>query len=146
MRGIKTLAVRFERQCSNACHLASWLKGHPAIECVHYPADPDHPDAGTVRRLFTPGLFGGIVSFELKGYDRASVMQLMNRLKMIVPGTSLGDVHSLMLYPVIASHRDLSPRMRERLGIRDTLLRISCGIESLDDIIFDLDHAIESRS
>ncbi len=142
MRGIKTLAVRFERQCANACKLASWLSSHPAVERVYYPADPQHPDAETIRRLFARNLFGGIVSFELKGLDRAKVMQFMNRLKMIVPGTSLGDVHSLMLYPVIASHRDVSPKMRERMGISDALLRISCGIESADDIIFDLDQAI----
>jgi cystathionine beta-lyase/cystathionine gamma-synthase len=146
MRGIKTLAVRFERQCANACKLASWLASHPAIDGVYYPADPKHPDAETIRRLFAPNLFGGMVSFELKGYDRPSVMQFMNRLKMIVPGTSLGDVHSLMLYPLIASHRDVSPKMRERMGIRDTLLRISCGIESVDDIIFDLDQAIKQKA
>lgn len=141
MRGIKTLAVRFERQCSNACTLASWLSNHPAVDRVYYPADPHHPDASAIARQFTPGLFGGMVSFELKGLDRAAVMQYMNRLKMVVPGTSLGDVHSLVLYPLIASHRDVSPRMRERMGIRDNLLRISCGIESVDDIIFDIDQA-----
>jgi cystathionine beta-lyase/cystathionine gamma-synthase len=145
MRGIKTLAVRFERHCFNACKLASWLSSHPAVERVYYPADPKHPDASAVSRLFAPGLYGGMVSFELKGLDRASVMQYMNRLKMIVPGTSLGDVHSLVLYPVIASHRDVSPKMRERMGIRDNLLRISCGIESVEDIISDLDQALDLR-
>ncbi len=86
------------------------------------------------------------MSFELKGFDRAAVMQYMNRLKMVVPGTSLGDVHTLILYPVIASHRDLSPLKRQNMGIRDNLLRISCGIESIDDIIADLDQAVGPKS
>jgi cystathionine gamma-synthase/methionine-gamma-lyase len=142
MRGIKTLALRFGRQCENACKLANWLASHPAVERVYHPADPKHPDAATVKRLFAPGLFGAIVSFELKGRDRQGVMAFMDRLKMIVPGTSLGDVHTLLLYPVMASHRDVSPRVRERMGIRENLVRVSVGIESVDDIIADFDQAM----
>jgi cystathionine beta-lyase/cystathionine gamma-synthase len=142
MRGIKTLALRFGRQCENACKLASWLASHPAVERVYYPADPKHPDAATVKRLFAPGLYGAIVSFELKGLDRQGVMGFMDRLKMVVPGTSLGDVHTLLLYPVMASHRDVAPRVRERMGIRENLVRVSLGIESVDDIIADFDQAI----
>jgi cystathionine beta-lyase/cystathionine gamma-synthase len=144
MRGIKTLAVRFERQCENACKLASWLSSHPAVDRVYYPADPKHPDAAAIQRQFAKGLFGGILSFEIKGLSRADVMQFMNRLKMIVPGTSLGDVHTLLLFPVMASHRDVSPKMRERMGIKDNLVRISAGIEAVDDIIADLDQALRS--
>jgi cystathionine beta-lyase/cystathionine gamma-synthase len=143
MRGIKTLALRFGRQCENACKLASWLASHPAVERVYYPADPKHPDAATVKRLFAPGLYGAIVSFELKGLDKQGVMGFMDRLKMVVPGTSLGDVHTLLLYPVMASHRDVAPRVRERMGIRENLVRVSLGIESVDDIIADFDQAIE---
>jgi cystathionine gamma-synthase/methionine-gamma-lyase len=142
MRGIKTLALRFGRQCENACKLANWLASHPAVERVYYPADPKHPDAGAVKRLFAPGLFGAIVSFELKGLDRQGVMAFMDRLKMVVPGTSLGDVHTLLLYPVMASHRDVAPRVRERMGIRENLVRVSLGIESVDDIIADVEQAI----
>lgn len=142
MRGIKTLALRFGRQCENACRLARWLQTRPAVERVYYPADAEHPDAETVRRLFAPGLFGAIVSFELKGLDRQGVMNFMDRLKMVVPGTSLGDVHTLLLYPVMASHRDVAPRLRERMGIRENLVRVSLGIESVDDIIADFDQAI----
>lgn len=144
MRGIKTLAVRFERQCENAAGLADWLKQHPKVDRVNYCGDPQHPDAATIKKSFTPGLYGAILSFEIKGADRASVMQFMNHLKLVVPGTSLGDVHSLMLYPVIASHRDVAPKMRERQGIRDNLVRISLGIEALEDIKADLDAALAS--
>ena len=142
MRGIKTLALRFTRQCENACKVASWLKSHPKVSGVNYPADPAHPDAAVIRRLFTSGLFGAIVSFEIKDADKPAVMAFMDRLKMIVPGTSLGDVHSLLLYPVMASHRDVAPRMRERMGIRENLVRVSAGIEAADDIIADLDQAL----
>lgn len=142
MRGIKTLALRFERQCKNAAALAQWLCSHPMVEKVHYCGDPHHPDAAVISKSFTPGLYGGILSFEIKGADRAAVMQFMNRLKLVVPGTSLGDVHTLLLYPVIASHRDVAPKMRERQGIRDNLVRVSLGIEALEDIKADLDAAL----
>jgi cystathionine gamma-synthase/methionine-gamma-lyase len=114
------------------------------VDKVNYCGDPNHPDAAVIQKSFAPGLYGGILSFEIKGADRAAVMQFMNRLKMIVPGTSLGDVHSLLLYPVIASHRDVAPKLRERMGIRDNLVRISAGIEALEDIKADLDAALRS--
>ncbi len=142
MRGIKTLALRFERQCRNAAALAEWLCKHPKVERVHYCGDPHHPDAAVIEKSFAPGLYGAILSFEIKGADRAAVMQFMNRLKMVVPGTSLGDVHTLLLYPVIASHRDVSPKLRERQGIRDNLVRISAGIEAVEDVMADLDAAL----
>jgi cystathionine beta-lyase/cystathionine gamma-synthase len=142
MRGIKTLALRFARQCENACKLASWLTSHPAVDRAYYPADPRHPDAATVKRLFAAGLFGAIVSFEIKGADKQAVMAFMDRLKMVVPGTSLGDVHTLLLYPVMSSHRDVSPKVRERMGIRENLVRVSLGIEAAEDVMADLDQAL----
>ncbi len=146
MRGIKTLALRFERQCQNARILAEWLASHPAVDRVYYCADPNHPDAENIRQYFAPGLFGAILSFEIKGAAKDSVLQFMDELKMIVPGTSLGDVHTLLLYPLIASHRNVSPKMRERMGIRENLVRIAAGIENVDDIKDDLDHALRAVS
>jgi len=142
MRGIKTLPLRMERQCANACRVASWLASHGAIERVYFPADPAHPDAADIRRLLPPGLYGAIVSFELKGARRAEVFRFMNALRMIVRATSLGDVHSMMLYPVMSSHREISPRHRERMGIRDNLVRLSVGIEAVEDIVEDLEQAL----
>lgn len=144
MRGIKTLALRFERQCNNARAVAKWLSNHPRVERVYYCADPSHPDACNIKRLFAQGLFGAILSFEIKDASRDDILAFMDRLKMIVPGTSLGDVHSLLLYPVMASHRNVSPKMRERVGIRDNLVRLAAGIEAPDDIIGDLDAALSS--
>ena len=91
---------------------------------------------------FPSDLFGAIVSFEIKGADRDGIFRVMNALRMIVPATSLGDVHSMMLYPAMASHRDISPKHRARLGIHDNLLRLSVGIEAVEDIIADLDQAL----
>jgi cystathionine beta-lyase/cystathionine gamma-synthase len=141
MRGVKTLGLRMERQCSNACKVASWLATNPAVDRVHFTGDPAHPDAATITRLFPKNLYGAIFSFELKDAGRPEVFRLMDRLKMIVRATSLGDVHSMMLYPAISSHRDLSPKRRKQLGINDNLVRISVGIEAADDIIADLDQA-----
>lgn len=142
MRGIKTFPLRMERQCANACRVASWLAGHPGIERVYFPGDPQHPDAVTIARLFPRGLFGAMISVEIKDADRTGIFAFMDRLKLLVTGTSLGDVHSMILYPAMSSHRDISPKQRERTGIRDNLVRISVGIEAVDDIIADLDQAL----
>ena len=142
MRGIKTLPLRMERQCSNACRMASWLASHDGIERVYFPADPAHPDAAVIRRLLPPGLYGAMVSFELQGAGREEVFRFMDALQLIVRATSLGDVHSMMLYPVMSSHRDESPRHRERMGIRDSLVRLSLGIEAVEDVIEDLEQAL----
>jgi cystathionine gamma-synthase/methionine-gamma-lyase len=143
MRGVKTFALRMERQCANACRVASWLASHPRIARVHFPASAEHPDGATIRRLFPPGLFGAMVSFELKDAGRAEVFGFMDALNMIVRATSLGDVHSMMLYPVMSSHREISPKHRERMGISDGLVRLSVGIEAPEDIIEDLKQGLE---
>ena len=143
MRGIKTFPLRMERHCANACRAASFLATHPAIERVYFPADPAHPDAAIVKRLFAPGLYGAIVSIEVKGADRDRIFRLMNAFRLIVPATSLGDVQTMALYPAMASHRELSPKHRARLGINDNLLRLSVGIEAVEDIISDLDQALK---
>jgi cystathionine beta-lyase/cystathionine gamma-synthase len=142
MRGIKTFPLRMERHCQNACRVASFLREHPRVERVFFPADPAHPDAATIRRLFPENLYGAIVSFELAGAGRDEVKRFMNALKLVVRGTSLGDVHSMLLYPAMSSHREISPKQRERMGIRDNLVRLSVGIEAVEDIVADLDQAL----
>ncbi|HLH44225.1 MAG TPA: PLP-dependent aspartate aminotransferase family protein [Bryobacteraceae bacterium] len=144
MRGIKTLPLRFERQCGNACKVASWLASHSAVERVYFTGDPAHPDAAAIQRLFPRNLYGAMVSFEIKGARRQEVFRFMDRLKMIVCGTSLGDVHTMTLYPAIASHRELSPKRRQQLGINDNLIRLSIGIEAAEDIVADLEQAFEN--
>jgi cystathionine beta-lyase/cystathionine gamma-synthase len=149
MRGIKTLALRVEKQCANACKLASWLAAHPRVERVYFPGDPAHPDAATIERLFPRdrdghNLYGAMIAFDLKDAGRAEVFAFLEKLKMIVRATSLGDVHTIAVYPAMASHRDLSPKHRQRLGIGDNMVRISTGIEAIEDIVADLDQALSA--
>jgi len=144
MRGVKTLPLRIERQCQNACRVAAALQGHPRVEKVNFPGDPAHLDAETVRRLFPKGMFGGMVSFAIKGAGREEMFRFNDALKLVVRATSLGDVHTLISYPAITSHRELSPKHRQKLGIGDNLLRLSVGIEAAEDIIADLEQALDS--
>lgn len=141
MRGIKTFPLRMERQCENACKVAQWLASQPGVANVNYPGSPTHPDRETIQRLLPANLHGAMVSFDLKDAGRAEVFRFMEKFKLIVRGTSLGDVHTLALYPAMSSHRDLAPKQRQRLGIGDGLIRLSVGIESADDIVSDLEQA-----
>jgi cystathionine gamma-synthase/methionine-gamma-lyase len=114
------------------------------VERVYFTADPNHPDAATIRRLFPENLYGAIVSFELRGAGQAEVFRFLNSLGLVVRATSLGDVHTMILYPVMSSHRELSPKHRQRMGIRENLVRLSIGIEAAEDIIADLDQALNT--
>lgn len=142
MRGVKTFALRMERQCQNARALAGWLRAHPRVAAVYYPDDPAHPDAAVIRRLLPDGLYGGMVSFEIEGLQRDGVFAFLDRLRMIVRATSLGDVHTMVLHPWISSHRDVPLKQKERMGIRENLVRVSVGIEAIEDIIADLEQAL----
>jgi cystathionine gamma-synthase/methionine-gamma-lyase len=142
MRGVKTFPLRMERQCSNARALAAWLRNHPKVERVFYLDDPAHPDAAVIRRLLPESLYGAMVSFEIRGAGRGEVFAFLDRLKLVVRATSLGDVHTMVLYPMMSSHREVPPALRERMGIRENLLRLSTGIEDIEDICADLDQAL----
>jgi cystathionine beta-lyase/cystathionine gamma-synthase len=142
MRGIKTFPLRMERQCANACRVAGWLTSQPRVERVYFTGDPAHADAATIRRVFPANLYGAMVSFEIRDAGREEIFRFMDSLKMVVRATSLGDVHTMMLYPTMSSHREISPKHRERMGIRDNLVRLSVGIEAAEDIIADLAQAL----
>lgn len=142
MRGIKTFPLRMERQCRNAQQVAAWLRTHSRIPRVYYLDDPAHPDRATIDEIFRDGLYGAMVSFEVDGLDKVGIFALMDRLQLVVRATSLGDVHTMVLHPWTASHRDVSPRHKERTGVRQNLLRLSVGIEDADDIIADLEQAL----
>ena len=152
LRGLRTLALRMERQCANARRVTEFLNGHPAIGAVYFPGLPGHPDHVQARRQFPEGMFGAMVAFEVKVGDgtsevptevtRDAIFAFVDRLKLILPCTSLGDVQSLLQYPLIASHRSLSPQQRRDAGIRDNLLRLSVGIEDASDLIEDMEQAL----
>lgn len=140
-RGIRTLGLRMRRQCENALAVAQALQKHPRIRRVIYPGLPEHPHHNLMS-LHTCGLFGGLIAFELADATRASAFAFINRLELILPATSLGDIYSLITYPPIASHRELTEAERAAHGIGEGLLRLSVGIEDSGDIIADLEQAL----
>ena len=146
LRGLKTLPLRIRQQCRNAHTIAGWLARHPSIARVNYPGLPSDPHHRTAQKLFGDLGCGGVLSFEIRGADRASVFRFMERLKLCLPATTLGDVYSLVLHPATSSHRSLPAEERERLGIREGLVRLSAGIEEADDIVADLDQALAGIS
>ena len=143
MRGLKTLPLRMAQHCRNAAVVARWLAEHPKIARVNYPGLPSHPQHDVAARLFREGCYGGMVSFEIAGADQAQVFRFMEALKLVLPATTLGDVYSLTLYPAHSSHRALSPEERAAIGIGEGLVRLSVGIEDVEDIVADLDQALK---
>ncbi|MBN1314713.1 MAG: PLP-dependent transferase [Anaerolineales bacterium] len=145
LRGLKTLSLRMKQHCANAMQVAQWLAQHPRIARVNYPGLENHPQHDLARKLFNNASYGGMVSFEIAGADQDSVFRFMESLELILPATSLGDVYSLILHPASSSHRGLTPEERERVGIREELLRVSVGIEDAGDIIRDLEKALDAH-
>lgn len=142
LRGMRTLALRMQRQCANALALARALADHPRVERVYYPGLPDSPDRAAAERQLRPGAYGAVLAFAVRGAERADVMQLMERLRLIHAAPTLGDVFSLVLYPAIASHRGLTAEQRAARGIGDNVLRLSAGIEDPADLAADLEQAL----
>jgi len=142
LRGVKTLALRMPRQCHSARQIAERLAGHPAIERIHYPGLPAHPDFDLTIRQFRDGLAGAVVSFALRSAGQAEVFRFMDALRLCCVGTTVGDIYSQLLYPAISSHRALGADERHALGIGDNLVRLSVGIEEPEDIIADVEQAI----
>ena len=142
LRGVKTLAVRMDRHCENTRTLAERLSVHSRIGRVYFPGTGAAENQAVAKRMIRAGHFGGLVSIELKENTRAAAFRFMDSLKLCVRSTSLGDVFTSVLHPATSSHRDLSPARRKALGISDGLIRISVGIESVDDIITDIEQAL----
>ena len=144
LRGIKTLPLRMRQHCENGLAVARWLEGHPKVSQVNYPGLPSHPQHALAQRLFDDRGFGGMVSFDLAGARQREVFRFFEALRLCQPATTLGDVYTLVLYPAHASHRALTPEERARVGIGDGLVRVSVGIEAVEDIIDDLGQALDA--
>jgi len=138
MRGLKTLGLRIERQCTNAQRLAAELVEHNLVGRVYYPDSADK-----AARLLRQPFLCALVSIELQENTRAAAFSFMNSLKLCVRSTSLGDVFTSVLHPATASHRDLLPARRRELGISDGLIRISVGIEDVEDVLADIEQALK---
>jgi cystathionine gamma-synthase/methionine-gamma-lyase len=139
LRGVKTLGLRLERQCDNARGLAEHFRSDPRLARVHYPG---LAAAELTAKVLRPPHAGALLSIELKDNTREAAFRFMNALQLCVRITSLGDVFTGVSHSASSSHREVSPAQRKRLGITDGLVRISAGIEDLQDLIEDIDHAL----
>ncbi|OYT72845.1 MAG: cystathionine gamma-synthase [Armatimonadetes bacterium JP3_11] len=139
LRGMKTLAVRMRAHCENAATIAQYLSQHPKVERVLYPGLPDHPQHALAQRQMRG--FGGMIAVYLKT-DRAGVERFCQRLRLFNLASSLGGVESLVGYPATMSHEGLTDAERAERGITDNLVRLSIGIEHVDDLIADLEQAL----
>jgi cystathionine gamma-lyase len=140
LRGIKTLAVRMERHCANALAIAQFLEAHPKVARVIYPGLTSHPHHEVAKRQMQRG-FGGIVTVELRG-GLEDARRFLERCHLFSLAESLGGVESLIEHPGLMTHASLPPAMRAQLGISDSLVRLSVGIESVDDLIAELRAAL----
>jgi methionine-gamma-lyase len=138
MRGLKTLQLRMARHCESGLTVAEWLGSHPAVSEVHYPGLPSHPQHELARQQMSA--FGGMIAFELKGGFGAGTA-MMDRLTLIQRAVSLGDAESLIQHPASMTHSTYSQEERLEHGISDGLVRLSVGLEDVEDILADLDAA-----
>ena len=141
LRGIKTLAIRMERHCASALDLATWLEQQPEVRAVFYPGLPSHPQHALARRQMDG--FGGIISLDLHT-DLAGARRFLERCEIFALAESLGGVESLIEHPALMTHASIPAGQRGRLGIGDGLIRLSVGIEDVDDLRADLRRALDN--
>jgi cystathionine gamma-lyase len=140
LRGIKTLALRMERHCANALAVARFLESHPRVERVHYPGLESHPQHALAKRQMS-GRYGGIVTAALRG-TLEDTRQMLEKCHLFSLAESLGGVESLIEHPALMTHASLPAAMRASLGISDTLIRLSVGVEDVADLIAELEGAL----
>jgi cystathionine gamma-lyase len=139
LRGLKTLAVRMDRHCQNAAALADWLAKHPAVATVFYPGSKDHPGHAVAARQMSG--FGGMISFRLHG-GAEGAKRFVSRTRLFSFAESLGGVESLVCHPATMTHASIPKETREARGVDDGLIRLSVGIEDVDDLRADLQNAM----
>jgi len=143
LRGVKTLALRMRQHCENAGRIAQWLAKHPAVEGVRYPGLPTHPQHELARRQMRG--FGGMVSFTVRG-GLPAVQRILGRTTLFSLAESLGGVESLIGHPASMTHGSIPKEQRDARGVVDGLVRLSVGIEDVDDLIADLDQALAAAA
>jgi cystathionine gamma-lyase len=139
LRGVKTLALRMERHCSNAMAIAQRLEAHPGVRQVIYPGLASHPQHDLAKRQMHG--FGGMISVVLDR-DLQGTLRMLERTELFTLAESLGGVESLIEHPAIMTHASIPPHVREELGISDAFIRLSVGVENVDDLIADLEQAL----
>ena len=141
LRGIKTLALRMQRHCASALELAGWLEAQAKVSRVSYPGLPSHPQHELARRQMGRR-FGGMISFEL-ATDLAGTVRFLEACELITLGESLGGVESLIEHPAIMTHASVPAEVRQQIGIGDSLVRLSVGIEDVADLRADIENALQ---
>jgi cystathionine beta-lyase/cystathionine gamma-synthase len=139
-RGLKTIDVRVKRQNESAMRVAEWCSKRPEIAKVHYPGLPNHPDHQIAKALLDG--FGGMLAIELKG-DGPAALRFVKKLQVFTYAASLGGVDSLVIEPRYSSHEHMTPEEREKIGIPDGFLRVSIGLENAEDLIADIEQALQ---
>jgi cystathionine beta-lyase len=142
LRGLKTLHIRMERHCSNGVVVANFLANHPKVEKVYWPGFPSHPNHEVAKKQMRD--FGGMISFSLKGDRFEDASTLAQTVRVFSLAESLGGVESLLGHPASMTHASIPKDERERSGITDSLLRLSVGIEDVEDLIEDLTNALNA--
>lgn len=140
LRGLRTFALRMEAHNRNGVAVADWLRRHPAVARLYYAGDPAHPQAELVRRQLRHG--GSLLSFELAGGAEAAA-RFLDRLQLVVHAVSLGGMETLATRPAMSSHRGMPPAARRRAGVSESLIRLSVGVEAIEDLLADLDQALQ---
>jgi cystathionine gamma-lyase/cystathionine beta-lyase len=140
LRGLKTLHIRMERHCFNGRKIAEFLKGHPKIDKLYWPGFPDHPNHDIAKKQMKD--FGGMISFSIKGNDQAEAFRIASSLKVFSLAESLGGVESLINHPASMTHASIPLAERDKAGVVASLLRLSVGIENIEDLLADLKQAL----
>ena len=146
LRGLKTLALRVERQCANARTIAEKLSADSRVARVHYPGVATGDARRKLERTLRANHAGAMLAIELANNTKEGAFRFMDALRLVVRSTSLGDVFTSAMHPASSSHRDVAPARRQQLGIADGLVRVSIGIEHVDDILADIDQALAASA
>ena len=142
LRGIKTLHLRVERACKNAFKIAKYLKRHPKVDAVYYPGFKTHPNHKVAKEQMRD--FGGMISFDIKGGSYNDALKIMSNTHLFTLAESLGGVESLIGHPASMTHASIPKKERLKVGLTDSLIRLSVGVEDVDDLIKDLELALRN--
>lgn len=141
LQGLETLSLRVERHCHNAAKLAEWLRAQPQVTSVNYLGDPEHPHHATAKKYFRSGLYGSMLNFTLQGgYEAAKAF--INKVKLASLLANVGDAKTLVIHPASTTHQQLSEAEQRSAGVSPDLVRVSVGLEHMDDIIADFAQAL----
>jgi len=141
LQGLETLSLRVQRHCDNAITLAKWLKEQPQVDWVLYPGLEEHPFHDTAKKLFRENCFGGIVTFGIKGGVEAG-KKFIDNVKLASLLANVGDAKTLVIHPASTTHQQLTEKEREDSGVKPEMIRVSVGIENIEDIIDDFKQAL----